>query len=92
MQNGYHPKDLFDPVDELRRARATKAGHGEKWADEHTKTEAVLDTALKAHDKDSAKTAEEDDCNVSAQILLAVSLHLHGSCICPTAMRFSTSW
>ena len=65
MQNGYHPEDLFDPVEELRQARSAKAGQGEKWVDEHTKTEAVLDTALKAHDKDSAKIAEEDNCDVS---------------------------
>ena len=74
-QNGYHPKDLFDPVEELRKARAANGG---KWADEHTKTEAVLDTALQVHDKDSANL--EDGCDVSARVALAGAPHLHCSC------------
>lgn len=61
LQNGFHPKDIFDPVAELRRARAANAGH--KLVDEHTKTEAVLDTALHAHP--STVQEEEDNCDVS---------------------------
>ena len=69
MQNGYHPKDLFDPVEELRQARAANGG---KWVDEHTKTEAVLNTALQVHDKDSANLGENRD--VSARVVFAASL------------------
>ena len=47
---------------ELRRARAANAGH--KLVDEHTKTEAVLDTALRA--QPSTVQEEEDNCDVSA--------------------------
>ena len=74
-QNGYNPKDLFDPVEELHKARAANGG---KWEDEHTKTEAVLDTALQVHDKDSANL--EDGCNVSPRLTLAGAPHLHCSC------------
>ena len=70
-QNGYNPKDLFDPVEELRQARAANGG---KWEDEHTKTEAVLDTALQVHDKDSANL--EDGCDVSPRVALAAAPHL----------------
>ena len=76
MQNGYHPKDLFDPVEELRQARAANGG---KWVDEHTKTEAVLDTALQVHDKDSANL--EDSADVSARAVLAAAFHCHCSCL-----------
>ena len=62
MQNGFHPKDLFDPVEELRQARAA---NGPKWADEHTKTEAVLDAALQVHDKDSANLGGRLRCERS---------------------------
>ena len=75
-QNGYHPKDLFDPVEELRQARAANGG---KWEDEHTKTEAVLDTALQVHDKDSANL--EDGCDVSARVVLAGAPHHYCSCL-----------
>ena len=74
MQNGYHPKDLFDPAEELQQARAANGG---KWVDEHTKTEAVLDTALQVHDKDSANL--EDSSDVSAQVVLTKLQHLHFS-------------
>lgn len=61
LQNGFHPKDTFDPVAELRRARAANAGH--KLVDEHTKTEAMLDTALQS--QPSTVQEEEDNCDVS---------------------------
>ncbi len=62
LQNGFHPKDTFEPVEELRRARAANAGH--KLVDVHTKTEAVLDTALKL--QPATVHEEEDHCDVSA--------------------------
>ena len=61
MQNGFNPKDTFDPVEELRRARAANAGH--KLA-EHTKEDAVLSAALNAHGDDSANL-DEDTVDVS---------------------------
>ena len=56
MQNGIHPKDTFNVVEELRRARA--AHQGQKLVDEHSKQEAVLAAALHAHD-DSVRIEEE---------------------------------
>ena len=56
LQNGIHPKDTFNVVEELRRARA--AHHGQKLVDEHCKQEAVLAAALHAHD-DSTIIAED---------------------------------
>lgn len=56
LQNGIHPKDTFNVVEELRRARAAR--HGQKLVDEHSKQEAVLAAALHAHD-DSARIDEE---------------------------------
>ena len=52
VQNGFNPRDTFDPVEELRRARAANAG--QRLVDDHTKEEAVLGAALRAHGDDSA--------------------------------------
>ena len=70
MQNGIHPKDTFNVVEELRRARA--AHHGQKLVDEHSKQEAVLGAALHAHD-DSARI-DEDPLAASRVALYAIDI------------------
>ena len=67
MQNGFHPTDTFNPVEELRRARAANAG--QKLVDKHAKQEAVLGAALTAHGNDSAKIGE-DTVDVSAALCM----------------------
>lgn len=67
MQNGFHSTDTFNPVEELRRARA--ANGGQKIIDSHAKQEAVLGAALTAHGDDSAKI-DEDTVDVSAALRL----------------------
>lgn len=71
LQNGFNPKDTFDPIAELRRARAANAG--QKLVDSHAKEEAVLGAALNAHGGDSANL-DEDNVDVSLCIIV-----LHGS-------------
>ena len=61
LQNGFNAKDAFDPVAELRRARAANAGHK---VEKHTKEEVVLGAALNAKGDDSANL-DEDGVDVS---------------------------
>ena len=70
LQNGIHPKDTFNVVEELRRARA--AHHGQKLVDEHSKEEAVLSAALHAHD-DSARI-DENPVEASCAVLYAAAM------------------
>lgn len=70
LQNGIHPKDTFNVVEELRRARA--AHHGQKLVDEHSKEEAVLSAALHAHD-DSARI-DENPVEASRAVLYAAAM------------------
>lgn len=71
LQNGFNAKDTFDPIEELRRARAANAG--QTLVDEHTKQEAVLGAALKAHGDDSANL-DQDNVDVSAAFLSFMAL------------------
>ncbi len=68
LQNGFNPTDTFDPIKELRRARAANAG--QKLVDNHAKEEAVLGAALNAHGGDSANL-DEDNVDVSLCIVTA---------------------
>ena len=85
LQNGFNPTDTFDPIKELRRARAANAG--QKLVDNHAKEEAVLGAALNAHGGDSANL-DEDNVDVSLSIII---LHSSPGCIqmCPGAQ---SSW
>ena len=73
LQNGIHPKDTFNVVEELRRARA--AHHGQKLVDEHSKEEAVLSAALHAHD-DSARI-DENPIEASRAVLYAAGMIIY---------------
>lgn len=63
MQNGVNPKDVFNPIEELRRARAANAG--DKLINKPAKEEAVLGAALQAHGE-APSTSEEDNLDVRA--------------------------
>ena len=75
-QNGINPTDTFDPIKELRRARAANAG--QKLVDGHAKQEAVLGAALNAHGDDSANL---DQDNVDVSLFIIVPSRLFSMCL-----------